>query len=179
MLLCYIMAFSYKLGLIRELKKLHEIVFNLVLKPYKKSFLEQQAKVFWQLYLDELIYAPAHQHLKQSLKNEHYVAIFSSSPEFLVKEVSHHFGVPGYVATEYAVDKNGWLTKIENVIDGNQKALMLNKLCAYYQIPLTQTWAYTDSIDDLPLLQVAANSICVQPDKKLLKKAKQRNWTII
>ena len=112
---CYFTAFLYSFKFITQLDRLHKLVFRYVLKNLEKKLLEDQAKIFWQLYFDDLVYAPAYERLKNALKERHFVAIFSSSPEYLVKEVSSYFKVPGYVASEYSADSNGYLDEITTI----------------------------------------------------------------
>jgi len=38
---------------------------------------------------------------------------------------------------------------------------------------------YSDSINDLPLLEVVEKPVAVNPDKLLLAEAKQRNWPVL
>jgi phosphoserine phosphatase len=38
---------------------------------------------------------------------------------------------------------------------------------------------YSDSINDLPLLELADQPVAVNPDEKLLAVAKSRNWPVL
>jgi phosphoserine phosphatase len=39
-----------------------------------------------------------------------------------------------------------------------------------------ETWAYSDSINDLPLLQAATHAVVVNPDARLAAVASARGW---
>ena len=45
-------------------------------------------------------------------------------------------------------------------------------------IDLTRSFAYTDSITDLPLLSAVGNPVAVNPDQDLRKVAEERDWPI-
>ena len=44
---------------------------------------------------------------------------------------------------------------------------------------LDESFFYTDSINDLPLIKACPNSIIISPDKKLEKYAKENNLSIL
>ena len=43
----------------------------------------------------------------------------------------------------------------------------------------TVTTFYSDSINDLPLLERVTHAVCVDPDAKLAQKARERGWSIL
>jgi len=45
-------------------------------------------------------------------------------------------------------------------------------------IDLTKSFAYSDSVTDLPLLQAVGNPVAVNPDKELRKAAEEHGWPI-
>ena len=46
-------------------------------------------------------------------------------------------------------------------------------------INFNESFAYSDSFFDLPLLELVGNPVAVEPDKKLLEIASNRGWQII
>jgi len=47
------------------------------------------------------------------------------------------------------------------------------------KINFKESFAYSDSIFDLPMLELVGNPVAVEPDKKLLEIAKNKGWQII
>ena len=47
------------------------------------------------------------------------------------------------------------------------------------KINFKESFAYSDSFFDLPILEMAGNPVVVEPDKKLLEIAKNKGWQII
>jgi len=43
----------------------------------------------------------------------------------------------------------------------------------------TATWFYSDSANDLPLLERVSNPVAVDPDERLRKVAAARGWTVL
>jgi phosphoserine phosphatase len=44
---------------------------------------------------------------------------------------------------------------------------------------LQDSWFYSDSHNDLPLLNLVAHPVAVDPDEKLALAAKEANWSMI
>ena len=45
-------------------------------------------------------------------------------------------------------------------------------------LDLSRSYAYADSISDLPMLEAVGNPVVVNPDGRLGKAAKERGWVI-
>ena len=45
-------------------------------------------------------------------------------------------------------------------------------------IDLTRSWAYSDSATDIPMLEAVGHPVAVNPDRELLKLARERSWEI-
>jgi len=61
---------------------------------------------------------------------------------------------------------------------GREKVERLREYCEKNNSRVEDAWYYGDSISDLPVLQIAGHPVCVNPDKKLLKAAKEYNWKV-
>jgi hypothetical protein len=46
-------------------------------------------------------------------------------------------------------------------------------------IDLDASYAYSDSITDLPMLEVVGHPVVVNPDRELARIAKEREWTVL
>ena len=62
---------------------------------------------------------------------------------------------------------------------GEEKVFRLIDYCQKNSVDPNNSWYYGDSISDLPVLSAVGIPICVYPDKKLTKAAKQRGWKIL
>ncbi|MGW0248097.1 HAD-IB family hydrolase [Nocardia goodfellowii] len=71
------------------------------------------------------------------------------------------------VLTGYAEGKTLWR---------NGKADAVRTFAAAHDIDLTQSYAYTDGVSDLPLLSLTGHPTAVNPDRKLTVAATERRW---
>jgi phosphoserine phosphatase len=61
---------------------------------------------------------------------------------------------------------------------GNEKLLRLEKYCEKVNSKISDAWYYADSISDLPVLSIVGSPVCVNPDRQLRKRVKEKNWLI-
>ncbi len=61
---------------------------------------------------------------------------------------------------------------------GKEKYHRAIQYCEENNFSFTDAYFYSDSISDLPLLQVVGNPMCVCPDDSLRQIAEKSGWTI-
>ena len=106
--------------------------------------------------------------------------IITATNRFITGPIAQAFGIEHLLATE-PEKINGKYTG--HVIDipcfQDGKVKRLNKWLAENKMDLNDSWFYSDSHNDLPLLEQVSHPVAVNPDEKLLAVAKQHNWPII
>lgn len=129
--------------------------------------------------IDPYVYAEALDLMELHRSEGRRIYIVSSSPEEVVRPLARHFGVSGVIATRAGVDPEGRYTgDLEFYAYGEQKAEAVRAVASRTGIDLARSFAYTDSITDLPLLDSVGNPVAVNPDRELRKIAEERGWQI-
>lgn len=100
--------------------------------------------------------------------------ILSNSPIFIVEKIAKKLKVEQFCATTYRLSAQGEMLAIDTLFDGEKKREYVKE--HKENRPLT---AYSDSILDLPFLEVAEKKVAVRPDRKLRKRAKALGWEIL
>ncbi len=162
-----------------SIEELHHKVFNKILVGRSLATLKKHATLFLEAYLFSSLYLPTLKELFKAQERGDYTVILSNSPDFLVEPVAHFFQVDEWGATKYAVDKDGRLCKIAKLMEGRNKAAYLSELALRFQLSKEDITAYSDSYHDLPFLLEAGCPVVVNPDRKLLKVARLRKWSVI
>ncbi len=67
---------------------------------------------------------------------------------------------------------------VGDVLHGEAKAAAVRRLAAREGLDLAHCSAYSDSINDLPLLSMVGRPVAVNPDSALRGEAKRRGWEI-
>jgi len=162
-----------------SLKDFHELIFNKILKNKSYDDLVKHGDIFLDKYLEKLFYLPVIKKLHEAILNNHYIALFSCSPIFLVKPIADILEIKEYKATLYELNEENKFEKIKLVIDGKQKTKYAQNLMEKLKITKDCLHVYSDSIDDLELFELAGKKFVVKPCKKLYKLAMRYNWEIL
>ena len=81
------------------------------------------------------------------------------------------------IATRAAVGDDGRYTgELEFYAYGEQKAVAIRELAVRDGLDLAGSYAYSDSITDLPMLDAVGHPVAVNPDKGLRREAEERGW---
>jgi HAD superfamily hydrolase (TIGR01490 family) len=129
--------------------------------------------------IDPYVYAEALDLMELHRTEGRRIYIVSSSPEEVVRPLARHFGVTGVIATRAAIGPDGKYTgELEYYAYGAEKAAAVREVAERSGIDLSRSYAYTDSITDLPLLSAVGNPVAVNPDRELRKAAEERGWSI-
>lgn len=115
--------------------------------------------------------------VKHHIKQGHRVVVISSSPIQLVLPVAQLFKISDVIATRIAIDENGKCTReFDEWVFGPTKVDALLRWAAQHDVDLSQSFAYSDSHTDVPLLKAVGFPTAVNPDKKLEKYARANGW---
>ena len=62
---------------------------------------------------------------------------------------------------------------------GEEKARAIEQLAEREGIDLEQSYAYSDSASDLPMLRIVGHPVAVNPDSDLAKAAREERWEVL
>ena len=68
---------------------------------------------------------------------------------------------------------------MEPFVYGEGKVAAMRRFADEHQIDLSQSWAYSDSVSDLPMLRLVGNPVAVNPDAELARIAADRGWRVL
>ncbi|MEY3216041.1 MAG: hypothetical protein RLZZ280_418 [Pseudomonadota bacterium] len=111
------------------------------------------------------------------------VMIVTATNEFVTRPIAQAFGVSELIAVELERDANGWIT---GEIKGTP-SFREGKVARVAQWLDTRglQWGdvemsfYSDSMNDLPLLEKAHHPVATNPDARLRQLATERGWRIL
>jgi HAD superfamily hydrolase (TIGR01490 family) len=106
--------------------------------------------------------------------------LVTAAPIELAEELARHLGMTGAIATVSEVDDQGFYTGrlAGDIMHGPAKAKAVAEVAAERGIDLAECAAYSDSMNDLPLLEAVGYPHAVNPESELRRIAFQRGWPI-
>lgn len=109
----------------------------------------------------------------------HLLAILSSSPTYITRPVAEMLGMHEVVSTQLEVVGGQFTGRvISPACFGRGKVHWAEALGRRHSLDLDQSWFYTDSYTDLPMLERVGHRVVVNPDPRLKRAARQRGWTV-
>lgn len=108
-----------------------------------------------------------------------FLAILSTSPAYVVKPVARSLGMDAIGATEFEVEKGLFTGRLLGpACYGTGKIHWAESLSQRHALNLNESWFYTDSYTDLPMLERVNHRVVVNPDPRLRRAARTRGWLI-
>ena len=147
----------------------------------------EQAAAAHARFMREVI-VPQIQPQAQALVRQHQdagdaVLIVTATNEFVTRPIADAFGVSELIAVELARDASGWITgDIAGTPSFREgKVTRVAQWLAAHQLDWqdVEITFYSDSDNDLPLLERAQHPVATNPNARLRALAQERGWRIL
>jgi HAD superfamily hydrolase (TIGR01490 family) len=104
--------------------------------------------------------------------------IVSAAGNDVVESLAAVLGMDGGIGTRYEVDAAGDFTgRLDGpFVYGPGKVEAMEAFAVAHDIDLAASYAYSDSLSDLPMLRAVGNPVAVNPDPPLAEIAKAEGW---
>lgn len=142
--------------------------------------LEALAERIFTQDLAAAIYPEARALVQTHRRRGHTLALVSSATPYQVEPVARALGIPHVLCTRLEV-RDGHLTgrHVRPTCWGEGKTAAARGLAEAHGIDLGASWFYTDSADDLPLLDAVGRPCPTNPDRRLTAIARRRDWPVV
>ena len=136
-----------------------------------------------QVYRDEIkprLWPRSLERLKHHLEQGHEVWLVSAAPVELAQAIADDLGATGALGTIVGHDGNVITGELVGApLHGKAKRRAIKALAKERGISLRKSWAYSDSVNDLPMLSAVGNQVAVNPDQQLRRYAVAAGWEIL
>lgn len=172
---------KYKAGTL----DIHEFL-NFQLKPlarHPRSQLDAWHREFMTQKILPLIAPGARKLIEKHQLDGDLCIIITATNRFVTAPIAQALGIENLIATEAAHKdgeftgevadvpcfREGKITRLENWLDAHNLTWM----------SFLQSWFYSDSLNDLPLLEKVTHPVAVDPDPTLKSHAEENAWQIM
>lgn len=108
------------------------------------------------------------------------LAIVTATNAFVTAPIAERFGIPYLIATQPAESDGRYTGEVAGVPAFREgKVIRLEQWLAEHPQDLAGSTFYSDSHNDLPLLERVERPVAVDPDPRLRAHAEARNWQIL
>jgi len=129
--------------------------------------------------IDPLVYDEAVELIAAHKAAGRDIVIISTSGSEVVRPIGEMVGADHVIATEMVVEDGKYTGEIAYYAYGPEKAAGLRRLAEQEGYDLSESYAYSDSITDQPMLEAVGHASVVNPDKALRKVASEKGWPIL
>ena len=144
-----------------------------------ESVMEEVGEEVYDKHLATQIFPESRALVEAHQEAGHTVAIISSATRYQAAPMARELDIEHVLCTELDV-KDGIFTGdvVHPTCWGEGKAEAGRRLADRFDLDLDQSWFYTDSDDDLPLLEIVGNPRPLNPNRRLAQIAKERQWPV-
>ncbi|MCS6873451.1 MAG: HAD family phosphatase [Pyrinomonadaceae bacterium] len=130
--------------------------------------------------LKPAIYEGARDLIQKSKKAGFRQIVLTGALDFTIEKLMKYLEIDEYAANRLEF-VNGYATGrvLPPVMASATKARWIREYAEREGIVLSESFAYSDSISDLPMLSIVGHPVAVNPDFRLRQVALQHNWAIL
>ena len=148
-------------------------------KGQDEKELTEEARAWFDEVVVQTIYPEAERLVRDHLAAGHLVAIISGATRFVVQPLAERLGIDHFLYTRLEVEEGRFTGRVvEPICFEEGKIYWLQQLIQEQQIDLAKSWFYTDSVTDLPLLDLVGHPVVTNPDPLLYRTAVRRCWPV-
>ena len=160
---------------------IHEYL-NFALEPLAHNdpaLLRSLHDEFMEKYIEPIMTPIGREQIARHTRRGDHAVIITATNSFVTAPIARAFGVSDLIATEPEVVDGRYTGRVDGVPCFQQgKIERLHAWLDATRMDFDNSWFYSDSHNDLPLLEEVANPVAVDPDDQLRAIAKERDWPI-
>lgn len=144
-----------------------------------ESTLEEVGEEVFRKHLARQIYPESRALVEAHQAAGHTIAIISSATRYQADPVARDMGIEHVLCTRLEVEDGVFTGEVGHpTCFGEGKAIAARSLAAQAGLDLSESYFYTDSHDDLPLLEAVGRPRPLNPNRRLAQIAKERKWPV-
>lgn len=131
-------------------------------------------------YFIPRVYRATYDQLKAHVDAGHQVYLISATPWLIAEEFARRVGAIGGIGTKTKVHDGILVGELDGqIVHGEAKVAAVREAAREGDLLLEESWAYSDSSNDIPMLSTVGNPVAVNPDRTLKAYARSHNWPIL
>jgi len=135
---------------------------------------------FMTTVIEPILLPAAAQLIDQHRRDGHHLLIITATNEFITRPIALRLGITDLIACEGEIIDGRYTGEPRGTPSyAYGKVTRLQAWLAEHNKSIDGAWFYSDSHNDLPLLERVSHPIAVDPDDKLRAQAEQRGWEIM
>ena len=109
----------------------------------------------------------------------HVVVLATGSTQYAARPVAHGVGIEHVLSSELEVERGVFTGRPAAFCFGHHKVALAERWAERHGVDLATSYFYSDSYNDLPMLERVGTAVAVNADARLRRHAKRRGWQVI
>jgi HAD superfamily hydrolase (TIGR01490 family) len=162
----------------QQLSRVRESVLSLT-KGWEQHRVRQIVADALERVVEPITYVEALELIDRHRAAGRRIYLISASPAEIVEPLGRFLGVDESLASHACIDPDGRYTgEMDVYAYGPYKADLIRDVAGRDGVDLAASFAYSDSYTDLPMLEAVGHPVAVNPDRTLLRVARERGWDV-
>ena len=146
----------------------------------RQSEVVELAEGIWENRIRSRLYPETVELTQEHIRKGHEVWLVSATPWEIGDLIARKLGLTGALGTRIEAVDGVYTGQLEgHVLHHERKAEAARDLAKEAGADLADCWAYSDSRNDIPLLELVGNRVVVNPDAILAIHARAHGWPIL
>jgi HAD superfamily hydrolase (TIGR01490 family) len=146
----------------------------------KQSDIVELAEGIWQDRIQRRLYPGTVELTQEHIRKGHEVWLVSATPWEIGDLIARKLGLTGALGTRIRAVDGIYTGELDgDVLHHERKAEAAQDLATRAGADLADSWAYSDSRNDIPLLELVGNPVVVNPDAILAHHAHTHGWPVL
>ena len=168
---------QYKLGVLDIRNWTRKLMAQFEGQP--ESELERQTAEWFEELVVPVIYPEAEKLVQAHQEAGDLVAIVSGATRFVVEPLARRLGIEHMLYTRLEVEDGRFTGRVvEPICFEEGKIYWIREFIEEHGVDLAKSFFYTDSVTDIPLLDMVGHPVVVNPDPLLYRRALRRRWPV-
>ena len=108
----------------------------------------------------------------------HLIVLATGSTQYAARPVARGVGIDHVLSSELEVDAGTFTGRPSALCFGRHKVTLAEAWAARHGVDLGASFFYSDSYNDLPMLERVGTAIAINPDGRLRRHARRHGWAI-
>ena len=175
----YLWFILHRLGLANNPEKIMRYAFSLF-SNWRADIIEVLVKDFYHERLRSAIFSEARDLVASHDPESCDILLVSNAFDAIVDRAAQHLGIRTAIGTRMERKGDRFTGRLDgDPVFGVNKSRIVREHVQRHNLSFMDSYAYGDSISDLPVLEMVANPVAVNPDRELTRIARQRGWRIL
>ncbi len=170
----------YYLGLDFYSRRLFNEVFFRAYRGMKQQWLEPMAGALFEQMIRPSIHPGSMKLVERDREQGCHLVLVSGELDIALKPVIRYFGFDELISNSLIFEDGVATGEVKlPLIAGREKVTLMMEKCRTLGAQMADARAYSDSFSDVPMLEAVGHPAAVNPDRRLLRVARERGWPVL